>query len=297
MAAPVVAEERTARQISKPALRALKIRVAQWRKKGFDVWTDDELEREGWTLKPPPPSAADLATPAKAQAADWDCGLACVQMALLALSVDPPECTLAELRKRLGSDSVWTADLIYLLASYGAECEYLTTELGAGAGAPERTGSAFYASSLAVDSARVEALFAGAEEEGVVIRRCAAPSSAQRELPRAAAPAPHQHRSSPEPFLRSLRVQAGARSLPTSSGTSCATTTSSRSSSLTAGCSTRARVARPRATSKVTTSCWSAWTTATTRSGLRTLRAPVNGPSLKRTIHFQRKRALLLHIL
>eukprot|EP00967_Tisochrysis_lutea_P071507 scaffold95058_cov30-Tisochrysis_lutea.AAC.5 len=171
VAAADMAEQRELRQISKPQLRDLKKRVAQLRKKGFDVWTDDELEREGWTLTPPPPSAAELATPSRAQAADWDCGLACVQMVLLALGVGATECTLTELRKRLTSNSVWTADLVFLLASYGIECEYLTSELGAGADSADRAGSAFYSASLDADAARVNALFARAEEEGVVIRR------------------------------------------------------------------------------------------------------------------------------
>mmetsp|Transcript_14276 Transcript_14276/g.45747 ORF Transcript_14276/g.45747 Transcript_14276/m.45747 type:complete len:306 (+) Transcript_14276:100-1017(+) len=168
-----MAEVRRTRQITKSELRTLKKRVAQLRKKGFDVWTDDELEREGWTLAPLPPAAADAATPSMAQAADWDCGLACVQMALLSLDVPPPACSLKQLRARLSSDSVWTADLVYLLASYGIQCEYLTSELSAGASSAEKAGSAFYASSLEADAARVDALFArAASEEGVSIRCC-----------------------------------------------------------------------------------------------------------------------------
>jgi len=168
-----MAEVRRTRQITKSELRTLKKRVAQLRKKGFDVWTEDELEREGWTLAPLPPAAADAATPSMAQAADWDCGLACVQMALLSLDVPPPACSLKQLRARLSSDSVWTADLVYLLASYGIQCEYLTSELSAGASSAEKAGSAFYASSLEADAARVDALFArAASEEGVSIRCC-----------------------------------------------------------------------------------------------------------------------------
>uniref|UniRef100_A0A7S3VZ52 Guanylyl cyclase n=1 Tax=Emiliania huxleyi TaxID=2903 RepID=A0A7S3VZ52_EMIHU len=171
--AEAMAEVRRTRQITKSELRTLKKRVAQLRKKGFDVWTEDELEREGWTLAPLPPAAADAATPSMAQAADWDCGLACVQMALLSLDVPPPACSLKQLRARLSSDSVWTADLVYLLASYGIQCEYLTSELSAGASSAEKAGSAFYASSLEADAARVDALFArAASEEGVSIRCC-----------------------------------------------------------------------------------------------------------------------------
>ena len=75
---------------------------------------------------------------------DWDCGLACVQMALLSLDVPPPACSLKQLRARLSSDSVWTADLVYLLASYGIQCEYLTSELSAGATSAEKAGSRWY---------------------------------------------------------------------------------------------------------------------------------------------------------
>lgn len=166
-----MAEARPTRQISKPQLRELKKRVAMLRKKGLDIWTDDELEREGWTLAPPPAAAADMATPAKAQAANWDCGLACVQMALLALGVEAAECTLIELRKRLTSNSVWTIDLVFLLASYGCQCEYLTSELGAGAESTSRARSDFYSGSLADDATRVESLFARAAQEGAAIRQ------------------------------------------------------------------------------------------------------------------------------
>jgi hypothetical protein len=92
-------------------------------------------------------------------------------MALLALGSEAAECTLVELRKRLTSSSVWTIDLVFLLASYGCQCEYLTSELGAGADSTARSRSDFYSGSLADDATRVESLFARAAQEGAAIRQ------------------------------------------------------------------------------------------------------------------------------
>jgi len=75
--------------------------------------------------------AAAAVRPGKAvqgAGANWVYGLACVQMALL-VGVDPPRvhtrraAEAARLPTRSGRPTLFT-----LFASYGAECEYLTTE-------------------------------------------------------------------------------------------------------------------------------------------------------------------------
>lgn len=87
--APVhVKPDRKPGQIPKAELRKIKQRVAALRKKGHDLWTDDEVEREGWRLESGAPPTAHPAeavgmnslVPKARQQGDWDCGLACVHM-------------------------------------------------------------------------------------------------------------------------------------------------------------------------------------------------------------------------
>ena len=151
------------RVISKSELRKIKLRVAKLRKQGHDVWTDDEVEKEGYTVGYGTPSGLHVAK--KKQETTWDCGLACTQMALGALGHTPSN---EDLIQRLASNSVWSIDLAYLLTEYGVECEFLTAKASMDASTYE--GSAFYNDSLAADSRRVSQLFSAAAVEGVVVQ-------------------------------------------------------------------------------------------------------------------------------
>lgn len=151
------------RIVTKSELRKIKQRVAKLRKQGHDIWTDDEIEREGYTLdiqtKP-----GGLHVPKKKQEEAWDCGLACVQMTLNMLGHTP---TNADLLARLSSNSVWSIDLAYLLTEYGVECEFVTAN--AAMDATAYRGNAFYKDCLAYDERRVACLFCAAAIEGVAV--------------------------------------------------------------------------------------------------------------------------------
>merc|ERR1712070_222829 len=45
-----IVEKQVAKKIPKSELKKLKKRVAELRKKGQEVWTDEELEKEGWEI-------------------------------------------------------------------------------------------------------------------------------------------------------------------------------------------------------------------------------------------------------
>jgi len=64
------------------------------------------------------------------QSHNWDCGLACVEMAMRALGVAPHECSLRTLRTRVPSTSVWTVDLVHIICSFGVKFRFLTTTIG-----------------------------------------------------------------------------------------------------------------------------------------------------------------------
>ena len=112
-------------------------------------------------------SALDMATPHLQQQADWDCGLACVQMALQALGHTPETCSLEQLRSRLDSEDVWTIDLLFLLDSYDVHADFLTCSWGR----PDKHNEKdFYSTSNKKDLERVERLFARASIEGFSAR-------------------------------------------------------------------------------------------------------------------------------
>ena len=152
------------RLIPKHELRKIKIRVAQLRKKGHEVFTDEEVEKEGWTLNPTDRGFVVSHTPQKEE---WDCGLACARMALGVLSDAMPSPRL--LAQRVDGDSVWTIDLAYVLKEYGVDVRYLTEVLELNES--EYSGNAFYAPSLKRDAWRVNRLLRAAPAEGVIVEQ------------------------------------------------------------------------------------------------------------------------------
>lgn len=96
------------------------------------------------------------AVPHVRQRLSWDCGLACVEMVLRGVG---SEVTPEELRELVGTASVWTVDLAFLLAARGVLPVYCTLQVGCN---PGFTSEQFYAERLRDDRDRVERLFARA---------------------------------------------------------------------------------------------------------------------------------------
>ena len=132
---------RELRLVSKAELKRIKQEVAKRRKRGEEVYTDDELDFQGYCTELPPeiadggrsgmpPKASQqssssnsiaMLVPHVEQQEDWDCGLACVGMVLSALGLPLEATTQPRLRMRLSSSEVWTIDLAYLLSDFGVD--------------------------------------------------------------------------------------------------------------------------------------------------------------------------------
>lgn len=75
------APQRQLKKITKSELRKIKQEVSRLRKKGHEVWTDDEVEKAGYTLDEPVVERGLAAiVRSKKQSKSWDCGLACSEM-------------------------------------------------------------------------------------------------------------------------------------------------------------------------------------------------------------------------
>jgi len=167
---PLDLTPRSLKKIPKADLRKIKQQVARLRKKGLDVWTDDEVAAAGYSLDEPEAGRGlGAIVRHKRQSTSSDCGLACTEMVLTALGLEGEECSCAALRSRLGSDSIWTIDLAYLLADYGVVCEYYSATCDVDVSTYSSTD--FYAESLAADTWRVRLLFANAQAEGVRVSK------------------------------------------------------------------------------------------------------------------------------
>ena len=153
------------RLIPKHELRKIKQRVAKLRKQGHELWTDEEVEREGWTLEIANPASQSIAVNKVEQSDNWDCGLACAQMVLGALDDDASPPSQESLAARLVAPSVWTIDLAYLLADYGVECRYLTAT--ADVVVASYRNNDFYSETLDADARRVRLLFREAAAERI----------------------------------------------------------------------------------------------------------------------------------
>ena len=111
-------------------------------------------------LSPPQPGTAlhsplqpAPVVPHTRQGATWDCGLACL-LSLLTTHHIPT--TLPQLRSLLTSDSVWTVDLLALLAHYQLHAVLYTTYTGAN---PSHSTKQFYSTQWTADSQRITRLF------------------------------------------------------------------------------------------------------------------------------------------
>ena len=109
---------------------------------------------------------SDVLIPHVKQILNWDCGLACVLMALQALGVEG--CCMEALTDLCPTTSVWTIDLAHLLNAFGVRVHFFTITIGAN---PDFAQEKFYKDTMAEDGMRVEKLFRQAETAGINVQR------------------------------------------------------------------------------------------------------------------------------
>ncbi|XP_007009143.2 PREDICTED: protein GUCD1 isoform X1 [Theobroma cacao] len=95
----------------------------------------------------------------------WDCGLACVLMALTTIGIN--DCSIQNLAELCCTTSIWTVDLAYLLQKFSVRFSYYTVTFGAN---PNYSGETYYKEQLPTDLLRVDMLFQKAVEAGINIR-------------------------------------------------------------------------------------------------------------------------------
>ncbi|KAI5578886.1 hypothetical protein POPTR_008G062100v4 [Populus trichocarpa] len=95
----------------------------------------------------------------------WDCGLACVLMALNTIGIN--NCSIQGLADLCCTSSIWTVDLAYLLQKYSVSFSFYTVTLGAN---PNYSVETFYKEQLPADLVRVDMLFQKARGEGINIQ-------------------------------------------------------------------------------------------------------------------------------
>jgi hypothetical protein len=174
-------------------------RPSRWTRDDDD---DDEDARVASTTEPPQTRAraqmrwhpAARRIPHTRQTYNWDCGLACVAMALNSMGEESTTATatvrtdddddvdddfasvdtiaaatdLRVLRRLCRTTSIWTVDLAHLLRRFGADVTFATVTIGAN---PAYASESFYSDTLREDRGRVESLFDAATERGVAIER------------------------------------------------------------------------------------------------------------------------------
>ncbi|XWS56648.1 hypothetical protein CRYUN_Cryun09bG0104000 [Craigia yunnanensis] len=96
----------------------------------------------------------------------WDCGLACVLMALTTVGIN--DCSIQNLAKLCCTTSIWTVDLAYLLQKFSVRFSFYTVTFGAN---PNYSGETYYKEQLPYDLVRVDKLFQKAMEAGINIWR------------------------------------------------------------------------------------------------------------------------------
>ncbi|KAH1030555.1 hypothetical protein J1N35_042729 [Gossypium stocksii] len=94
----------------------------------------------------------------------WDCGLACVLMALSTVGIDGY--SIQNLAELCCTTSIWTVDLAYLLQKFSVRFSFYTVTFGAN---PNYSGETYYKEHLPSDLVRVDKLFQKAVEAGINI--------------------------------------------------------------------------------------------------------------------------------
>ncbi|XP_042510281.1 guanylyl cyclase 1-like [Macadamia integrifolia] len=112
------------------------------------------------------PRSHYVEVPHVSQLHSWDCGLACVSMALRTLEIEHGD--LHTLGKLCHTTSIWTVDLAYILQKFSVSFCFFTITLGAN---PNFSVETFYKEQLTNDLVRVDRLFQQALEAGISIQR------------------------------------------------------------------------------------------------------------------------------
>lgn len=94
----------------------------------------------------------------------WDCGIACILMLMRTRGEHKAREDLIAL---VGTNSVWTVDLAYIMHKCGLPCVFHTVMEGV---REEYAAETFYKDELDEDRARVEKLFRGAKAAGVAVK-------------------------------------------------------------------------------------------------------------------------------
>ncbi|CAH1800809.1 unnamed protein product [Owenia fusiformis] len=113
------------------------------------------------------PNQLLIEVPHVAQEQSWDCGLACMQMVCRFLGKDDSKIT-EDCKKLNIPTSIWTIDLALLAQYYGIQHKFTTVTLGVD---KSYATESFYQSKLDTDEKRVNALFTGAEDKGLIIEK------------------------------------------------------------------------------------------------------------------------------
>ncbi|XP_065872416.1 guanylyl cyclase 1 [Euphorbia lathyris] len=103
--------------------------------------------------------------PHVSQLESWDCGIACIVMALNAVGIK--DCSVQGLAELCHTTSIWTVDLAYLLQKFSVRFSYFTVTFGAN---PNYSGEIYYKEQLPTDLERVDMLFRKSREEGIHIQ-------------------------------------------------------------------------------------------------------------------------------
>jgi len=95
----------------------------------------------------------------------WDCGLACVGM--LYSKIAGKDVDVKDLKDVVGSTSIWTIDLAYVLHYFKMDFMFCTTQLGV---RTEYSTSSFYQQNFDNDEIRVNSLFENAKNQNISIQ-------------------------------------------------------------------------------------------------------------------------------
>ncbi|KAL4386714.1 hypothetical protein GQ457_09G030140 [Hibiscus cannabinus] len=125
----------------------------------FELSSDNRIGHEAML-----PRSHFVQVPHVNQLFSWDCGLACVLMALNTVGVD--DCSIENLAELCCTTSIWTVDLAYLLQRFSIRFFYYTVTFGAN---PNYSDETYYKEQLPTDLVRVDTLFKKAVEAGINI--------------------------------------------------------------------------------------------------------------------------------
>lgn len=95
----------------------------------------------------------------------WDCGISCCLMLCKHFAIN---CTYETLTRLIGTQSVWTIDLAYLLYKVGVQARLYTVTVGVD---PSYKDKSFYRNELSEDELRVNRLFYEASKHDITVSK------------------------------------------------------------------------------------------------------------------------------